>query len=166
MPSNTQWVAENEFNLIQSGQSDFTTLKGKYHEWLPAVDFDVEPIRNVKLRASYSHTITRPDYASMQGGLTLDELFRVGGGTGSQGNPGAAAVQVEEHRSVGGMVLRPGELFVGRLFPQGRVELHFDHSRRPERVRPADAVRWAALSGGACGAWVERQRQARSATIS
>ena len=24
----------------------------------------------------------------MQGGLTLDELFRVGGGTGSQGNPG------------------------------------------------------------------------------
>jgi TonB-dependent receptor len=42
----------------------------------------------VKLRASYSHTITRPDYASMQGGLTLDGLFRVGGGTGSQGNPG------------------------------------------------------------------------------
>jgi TonB-dependent receptor len=73
--------------LIFSGQSDFTTLKGKYHEWLPAVDFDVEPIRNVKLRASYSHTITRPDYASMQGGLTVDTLFRVGGGTGRQGNP-------------------------------------------------------------------------------
>jgi TonB-dependent receptor len=87
VPSNTQWVAENEFNLIYSGDSDFTTLKGKYHEWLPAVDFDLEPIQNVKLRASYSHTITRPDYASMQGGLTLDGLFRVGGGTGSQGNP-------------------------------------------------------------------------------
>jgi TonB-dependent receptor len=87
VPSNTQWVADNEFNLIQSGQSDFTTLKGEYHEWLPAVDFDLEPIQNVKLRASYSHTITRPDYASMQGGLTLDGLFRVGGGTGSQGNP-------------------------------------------------------------------------------
>ena len=69
-------------------ESAFTTLKGKYHEWLPAVDFDVEPIHNVKLRASYSHTITRADYASMQGGLTLDNLFRVGGGTGSQGNPG------------------------------------------------------------------------------
>ena len=66
----------------------FTTLKGKYHEWLPAIDFDMEPIHNVKLRASYSHTITRADYASMQGGLTLDKLFRVGGGTGSQGNPG------------------------------------------------------------------------------
>jgi len=87
VPSGTQWVADNEFNLIQSGDSDFTTLKGKYHEWLPAVDFDMEPIHNVKLRASYSHTITRPDYASMQGGLSLDGLFRVGGGTGAQGNP-------------------------------------------------------------------------------
>ena len=42
----------------------------------------------MKLRASYSHTITRPDYASMQGGQTLDQLFRIGGGTGSRGNPG------------------------------------------------------------------------------
>lgn len=88
VPTGTQWVAENEFDLIYTGQSDFTTIKGKYHEWLPAIDFDLEPIHNVKLRASYSHTITRPDYASMQGGLTLDTLFRVGGGTGSQGNPG------------------------------------------------------------------------------
>src|SRR3546814_13867757 len=45
-------------------------------------------MENVKLRASYSHTITRPDYASMQGGRTIDTLFRVGGGTGAQGNPG------------------------------------------------------------------------------
>jgi TonB-dependent receptor len=87
VPMGTQWVAANEFNLIPSGESDFTTIKGKYHVWLPAIDFDVEPIHNVKLRASYSHTITRADYASMQGGLTLDNLFRVGGGTGSQGNP-------------------------------------------------------------------------------
>jgi TonB-dependent receptor len=88
IPTGTQWVAANEFNLIYSGQSDFTTLKGEYHEWLPAVDFDMEPLHNFKLRASYSHTITRADYASMQGGITLDSLFRVGGGTGSQGNPG------------------------------------------------------------------------------
>jgi TonB-dependent receptor len=87
VPIGTQWVAANEFNLIPGPDSAFTTIKGKYHEWLPAVDFDVEPIHNVKLRASYSHTITRADYASMQGGLTLDNLFRVGGGTGAQGNP-------------------------------------------------------------------------------
>jgi TonB-dependent receptor len=87
VPIGTQWVAANEFNLIPGPDSTFTTLKGKYHEWLPAIDFDVEPIHNVKFRASYSHTITRADYQSMQGGLTLGNLFRVNGGDGNQGNP-------------------------------------------------------------------------------
>ena len=87
VPIGTQWAAANEFNITNGPDSTFTTLKGKYHEWLPAVDFDLEPIHNVKLRASYSHTITRADYASMQGGLTLVNLFRVNGGTGNQGNP-------------------------------------------------------------------------------
>jgi TonB-dependent receptor len=87
VPIGTQWVAANEFNLIPGPDSAFTTLKGRYHEWLPAVDFDVEPIHNVKLRASYSHTITRADYQNMQGGLTLGNLFRVNGGDGNQGNP-------------------------------------------------------------------------------
>lgn len=88
VPIDTRWVADNEFNLVLSGDSDFTRFKGSYDNWLPALDFDVSPIADVKLRASYSHTITRPDYASMQGGRTLDTLFRVGGGTGAQGNPG------------------------------------------------------------------------------
>jgi len=87
VPIGTQWVAANEFNLIPGPDSAFTAVKGKYHEWLPAIDFDMEPIHNVKLRASYSHTITRADYQSMQGGLTLANLFRVGGGDGNQGNP-------------------------------------------------------------------------------
>ncbi|MGJ3627690.1 TonB-dependent receptor domain-containing protein [Sphingomonas sp. MMS24-JH45] len=56
--------------------------------WLPAVDFDVRPMDNVVLRASGSIAITRPDYASMQGGRTLNSLFNIAGGTGSQGNPG------------------------------------------------------------------------------
>lgn len=88
IPTGTQWVAANEFNLTYGSGSDFTTFKGEYENWLPAFDFDFEPIENVKVRASYSHTITRPDYASMQGGRTVDQLFRIGGGFGSQGNPG------------------------------------------------------------------------------
>lgn len=88
VPVGTRWVAENEFNLIFDGSSDFTRFKGSYQNWLPAIDFDIEPIRNVKLRASYSHTITRAGYDSLQGGRTLDSLFRIANGTGSQGNPG------------------------------------------------------------------------------
>lgn len=89
VPSGTIWVAQNEISLL-STPGGTTTLRGKYHSWLPAMDFDLSPWDNVKLRASYSHTITRPDYASMQGGITLGQPLRVGAG-GSQasaGNPG------------------------------------------------------------------------------
>ena len=86
-PVSTAWVSMNEFN-IQFNGSTLSSFKGSYENWLPAVDFDIEPLRDVKLRASYSHTITRANYADLQGGRTIDQLFRIGNGTGSQGNPG------------------------------------------------------------------------------
>jgi TonB-dependent receptor len=85
-PSGARQNSQNEFNILFSG-SGFTSSKGSYQNWLPSIDFDIEPTRNIKLRASYSHTITRADYGSLQGGQRLDTLFRVGGGTGSVGNP-------------------------------------------------------------------------------
>lgn len=89
IPTGVVWVADNEMNLVFGGASDFTTLKGKYDNWLPAVDFSLEPFDDVVLRASYSHTITRPDYTSMQGGLTVNQPLRpLGGSTASSGNPG------------------------------------------------------------------------------
>lgn len=89
VPTGTSWVADNEIGLIFSGQSDFTTLTGEYENWLPAFDFDLSPTSNLKLRASYSHTITRPDYGSMQGGITVNQPLRPGGGsTAGSGNPG------------------------------------------------------------------------------
>lgn len=91
IPTGTIWAAQNEISLVQAPGTDFTTLKGKYNNWLPAVDFDMSPIENVKLRASYSHTITRPDYASMQGGITLGQPLRVGAG-GSQASAGNPAL--------------------------------------------------------------------------
>lgn len=89
IPSGTALVSYNEIAILPPSSQDYTTLRGDYHNWLPAVDFDLSPISNVKLRASYSHTITRPDYASMQGGLTVNSPARPGGGsTGQSGNPG------------------------------------------------------------------------------
>ncbi len=88
-PVSSAWNAANEFNVNFSG-SETTAFQGSYQHWLPAIDFDARPIDNLVVRASASTTITRPDYASMQGGLTLDSLFRAAanGGTGSRGNPG------------------------------------------------------------------------------
>ena len=88
IPTGTSWVGDNEIAIIYGSSSSFATLKGQYQNWLPAFDFDMAPFPNVRLRASYSHTITRPDYASLQGGTTLDAPIRVGGSTGRSGNPG------------------------------------------------------------------------------
>lgn len=89
VPSGVVWVADNEMSIVSFGTPDFTTLQGEYENWLPAIDFDLSPIQDVKLRAAYSHTITRPDYSSMQGGLTVNQPLRPNGGsTAGSGNPG------------------------------------------------------------------------------
>ena len=88
IPTGTSWTGGNETSILYGTTQAFATLKGSYDNWLPAVDFDMAPLANVKLRASYSHTITRPNYSDQQGGTTLDSPIRIGGSTGSSGNPG------------------------------------------------------------------------------
>lgn len=91
VPTGTQWVAANELSLI--GLSDPNNIvvqefNGSYDYFLPAVDFQVDPIENLKLRASYSHTLTRPGYGDIAGGLSVNQLFRIDGGSGQNGNTG------------------------------------------------------------------------------
>ncbi len=81
------WAGDNEFNLISTGESDFTELTGNYTNLLPNIDFNIEIVDDVVLRASVSKTIARPSYADIQGGQTINSLVRIDGGTGSRGNP-------------------------------------------------------------------------------
>ena len=81
------WVGNNEYTVL-FGAPTFTKLKGKYSYVLPSIDFDAELSSKLKFRASYGETIGRPLWHQIQGGQTLDQLARFGGGTGSQGNPG------------------------------------------------------------------------------
>ena len=85
IPIGTRWTGNNEFALIY-GDTQFLTTKGSYQNWLPAIDFDIEPMRDFKLRASYSHTITRASYGQLQGGLELASNPTIAQGTGNQGN--------------------------------------------------------------------------------
>ena len=88
IPIGTSWTGGNETAILYGNTQDFASLKGSYDNWLPAIDFDMTPITNVKVRASYSHTITRPNYSDQQGGTTLASPIRIGGSTASSGNPG------------------------------------------------------------------------------
>jgi len=89
-PQRTVWSGGNETGIDYGDPKIFTvtSLKGEYQNWLPAIDFDMSPIKNVKLRASYSHTLTRATYNNLQAGLALASPIRIGGSTADQGNPG------------------------------------------------------------------------------
>jgi TonB-dependent receptor len=86
------WVAQNEFTVTK-GAPAFTTLTGSYKHLLPSLDADVELTKDMKLRFAAGQTIGRPRYDQIQGGQVLDNLARVNGGTGNQGNPGLKPVK-------------------------------------------------------------------------
>ena len=81
------WGGTNEFNVVY-GAPDFTSLNGSYDYWLPSLDFNIEVTEGVILRASYSETLGRPGWGDIQGGQTLNNLVRIDGGNGQQGDPG------------------------------------------------------------------------------
>ncbi len=80
------WKSQNELDVVY-GQQGFTALKGGYHYLLPSIDYDADLRHDLKLRLSYGDTIARPTWDQIQGGQSIDQLVRVDGGTGSQGNP-------------------------------------------------------------------------------
>ncbi len=81
------WGSANELNILRGAQG-FTTLEGNYDYILPNVDLSLEVTEDMVLRGSYGETIGRPGWGDIQGGQTLNDLVRVDGGTGAQGNPG------------------------------------------------------------------------------
>lgn len=87
VPQYTQiaWVADNEFSATFD-ETGFSSQDGSYDNWLPNIDFDIEVVENVVLRASSSITITRPLYSDLQGGTTINNPVRFNGGTGNSGN--------------------------------------------------------------------------------
>ena len=82
----------NEFTVLK-GAPTFTTLTGKYNHVLPSLDYDIDVRPDMKLRASYGVTIGRPRYDQIAGGQILQNIARVEGGQGSQGNPSLLPVK-------------------------------------------------------------------------
>lgn len=80
------WVSNNEFS-VQFADPGFTTLKGDYSYFLPNLDLSVETSADTIARFSYGESIGRPGWGDIQGGQTLNQLARINGGTGAQGNP-------------------------------------------------------------------------------
>ncbi|WP_022684755.1 TonB-dependent receptor [Sphingomonas phyllosphaerae] len=63
--NNIVWTADNDFRGDSSGVFTSRRQRGNYENLLPAVDFSIEPITNVKARVSFSRTLARPDYGNL-----------------------------------------------------------------------------------------------------
>jgi TonB-dependent receptor len=92
VPVKVNWVAQNELPFVFSGK-EFTSLKGKYHHFLPSLDWDMNVRDDFKVRASYGWTIGRPRYDQIQGGTNINPTANINYGTGTRGNPALEPVK-------------------------------------------------------------------------
>ena len=98
----SSWVgAGNELNITPARDangeliSQETDFEGKYDVTLPNLDFDIEPWEDIVLRASFSETITRPNYNDIKGGFAPSgtQFFPNTNPSASSGNPGLVPIQ-------------------------------------------------------------------------
>ncbi len=98
----SSWVgAGNELNITPARDangdliSQVTDFEGEYDVTLPNLDFDIEPWEDIVLRASFSETITRPNYNDIKGGFSPDgtQYFPNTIPSASAGNPGLVPIQ-------------------------------------------------------------------------
>ncbi|NQY65886.1 MAG: TonB-dependent receptor, partial [Alteromonadaceae bacterium] len=74
IPSAMRWDSNNDWNIIQG---NFTTAEGysvsnSYDHLLPSFDFDIEVVKDVIARFSYSKTIARPSYGNLDAQTTIN----------------------------------------------------------------------------------------------
>jgi TonB-dependent receptor len=88
----TRWSqAGNELYItpkVDDGSAP-TPFYGDYSLLLPSLDFDIEVVEDVIIRASFSESSTRPSYNDIKGGLTANstQFYADGLASASAGNP-------------------------------------------------------------------------------
>jgi len=65
IPAALRWTSDNDFNVDGGPAGGAVVVKAKYHNFLPSLDFNIEPVDNVKARVSVSRTLARPDYGNL-----------------------------------------------------------------------------------------------------
>ncbi|MEP2653501.1 MAG: TonB-dependent receptor [Paraglaciecola sp.] len=80
------WVADTEIILSDNGRA-FLDQKGDYDYLLPSLNVSLEVTEDIVVRAAYSETLSRADYANLLGGTSAASIANRAGGSGSAGNP-------------------------------------------------------------------------------
>ena len=94
LPDRIQWDSDNDFSRqIDLNNPVFVSRSGsgQYSNFLPSIDFRLEPMDNLVARVSLSKTLARPDYgnlfASEAANAPNRPTFLAGVATGTVGNP-------------------------------------------------------------------------------
>jgi TonB-dependent receptor len=98
VPTNVIWTADNDFAQdFGGGGSSIVTAESDYDHFLPNLDFSIELIDNVMVRASYSKTIGRNDFGFLFAGRNAGTPPRATAlgvlANGSRGNPGLVPLE-------------------------------------------------------------------------
>jgi len=95
---NLIWNSDLELRVPLQDELVAGDFNGKYDYWLPSFDVRADLRDDLVLRGSYSKSIGRPDWISIQGGLSVQERYGVvTDGTGRRGNPGLLPVESKNY---------------------------------------------------------------------
>jgi TonB-dependent receptor len=92
VPTGVRWNSENQLP-VDFGSQVYETLHGKYNNFLPSVDWDMDLRSDLKIRASYGVSIGRARYDQIAGGSTYGTTATVTGDTVKRGNPALEPVK-------------------------------------------------------------------------
>ena len=101
IPSNILWIAEDDFLVQQTGETEDLSATSEYDHLLPNIDFAVNITDNLIARASYSKTIGRVGYTQLFASTTANAPNRpVALGaqvTGSSQNPALLPLESDNY---------------------------------------------------------------------
>ncbi|ATY34355.1 TonB-dependent receptor [Sphingomonas psychrotolerans] len=72
VPAAMRWTQDNDFNVDGGPAGGAVTVKAKYDNLLPSMDFNIEVLDNVMARASFSQTLARADYGNLFASVTAN----------------------------------------------------------------------------------------------
>ena len=94
-PDRIEWDSDNDFSRILRIVPETEVERqgsGEYTNFLPSIDFQIEPMDDLIVRASYSKTLARADYGNLFASEAANAPNRPtaldGVATGTTGNPG------------------------------------------------------------------------------
>ena len=79
--------SNTEQEVIESTEESALTVKGDYAEFLPAIDFQIQPSDDTVVRASFGRSLARPDLNAMRPSLSIADTRPFGPFNAVQGNP-------------------------------------------------------------------------------